>query len=503
VRRRRLLALAAGLVVAGGALLLLLPGGQRAPGPPRLETALQDDALLLYGTPAGVRRTAERLAAIGVDRVRLTAGWSVIAPEPLSPVRPRFDARDPADYPPEGFGRLDRAVSESRRAGLQVMIDVAFWAPRWAVERPVGAPERQRFRPSPQEFGRFAEAVARRYDGHFEDPATGARLPAVRLFTTWNEPNHSTFLLPQWERRNGRWLPASPHLYRAMHEAAYAAIKRVSGEDRVLIGGLTSRGSTERGTARSIPPLLFTRELACVDSRLRPLRRPECRGFKPLRADGFAHHPYSFTTPPDTPSPDPDSVTMADLPRLSRLLEELYERGRLAQRLPIYITEYGFESDPPDPFRGVPLETQARWMSQAESIAYARPDVRMFAQFLLRDLGPDRTAARGSRARWRQYQTGLLFPDGRPKPALRAFELPFFASRAANGVHAFGQVRPGTGRQRVAIEERGAGDSWKAGPTFSTDGHGFFVRPLPGPGTYRLRWERAGGEERSQAVTVR
>ena len=38
------------------------------------------------------------------------------------------------------------------------MIDVAFWAPRWAVERDVGAPQRLRWRPDAAEFGRFARA---------------------------------------------------------------------------------------------------------------------------------------------------------------------------------------------------------------------------------------------------------------------------------------------------------------------------------------------------------
>ena len=37
-------------------------------------------------------------------------------------------------------------------------------------------------------FGQFAEAIAKRYRG------------VVRLWTTWNEPNHPTFLLPQSER---------------------------------------------------------------------------------------------------------------------------------------------------------------------------------------------------------------------------------------------------------------------------------------------------------------
>jgi hypothetical protein len=302
-------------------------------------------------------------------------------------------------------------VREADRAGLAVMIDVAFWAPRWAVRRADGAPERMRWQPSPREFGLFARALARRYTGRVEDPVTGDSLPAVRLWTTWNEPNHSAFLLPQWTRERGGWVPAAPHHYRAMHERAYEAIKRVSRRNRVLIGGLTSKGGGAPGPFRSLTPLRFVRELACVDERLRPLRRPVCRSFRPLRADGFSHHPYSFSYGPGTPSRNPEWVAMADLDRLSGLIERLVRRGRIDRPLPLYITEYGFETDPPDGGRGVPLARQAAWLEQAAAIAAARPDTRMFAQFLLRDIGP------GSAG----YQTGLRFSDGRPKPSLRAF----------------------------------------------------------------------------------
>jgi hypothetical protein len=395
-----LIGIAALLVVAWA---ITRPGTERNEGVSpdvRLELVLQDDALMLHGADAEVRRTAETLRRIGFDRVRLTAGWGAIAPE----ARPDFDTTDPGAYPPDRWLLLDRAVREADRAGLAVMIDVAFWAPPWAVERrdPGG---RHRWRPDPVGLGRFARALARRYDGSFEHPGTGQPLPSVRLWTSWNEPNHSGFLLPQWE--NGR--PASPHWYRAMHEAVYDALKDVDGDNRVLIGGLTSKGGGPPAPGRSITPLRFVRELACVDERLRPLARAECRAFRPLRADGFSHHPYSFTYGPRVPSPNPEWVAMADLDRLSGLLGALARRGRIERRLPLYLTEYGFETNPPDRERGVPPARQSDWLVDALAISRARRDVRMHAQFLLRDL-------RGA-----GYQTGLVFADGRPKPALAVF----------------------------------------------------------------------------------
>jgi hypothetical protein len=462
--------------VACRALALTVAGcrGERS-GPQPLETVVQDDAQLLYAPPQAIRRTVATLRALGVDRVRLTAGWSVLAPGPNDLHRPAFDATDSEAYPQEGWLRLDRAVVEVVRQGMKPMIDLAFWAPRWAVKRPSGGPGRYRWKPDPEEFGRFAEAAARRYDGGFESTATGESLPEVRLWTTWNEPNHSTFLLPQWERHDGRWRPAAPHHYRAMHERAYAAIKRVSSDNRVLIGGLSSIGTDQPGHFHGVRPLRFVRDLACVDRRLLPLRRPECRRFRPLRADGFAHHPYMHRRPPDRRLADPDSVGLSDLDRLSSLLALLHDRGRIESGLPLYVTEFGYETDPPDPGRGVSLASQARFLSHAAAIAYRRGDLRMFAQFLLRDLAEDAL-----------YQTGLILPDGTPKPALASFRLPFWVE----GRDAIGAVRGTRGGQEVTIEALGRGGGWRVvGEPLRTDDRGVVRRRVDRPGVYRLRWE--------------
>jgi hypothetical protein len=484
-----------------------------------MEMTVQDDALLLHRPPGEVQRVSRRLASIGADRVRITAGWSALAPSPDSRKRPQFDATKPEQYAEGPFRALDTAVKAAKSAGLDVQIDLAFWAPRWAVARGVRQKHRQRWRPDAGAFGQFAEAVARRYDGNFADPTSRNRraLPAVRLWTTWNEPNHPSFLLPQSvPLRGGGWRDVAPHVYRTMHEAAYDSIKRVDRSNGVLIGGLSSRGASRPGPTRNIPPLRFVRRMACLDDRLEPLADRACRDFRPLRADGFSYHPYSFEAAPNVAYGGPDTVHLADLTRLTGLLGELKNRGRLASDLPLYLTEYGYESNPPDNGRGVPPETQARYLSQATFEAWRNPDVPMFAQFLLQDMGDPRS-----------YQTGLLFPDGREKPALQAFKLPFWAeAREAEGqryVLVFGQVRPGSGPQKVQVETQGADGVWRDAPSlpaaderngrscpaedtqFLTDDHGFYVRALPYNGvvTYRARWTRPdGGVEYAPPVPV-
>jgi hypothetical protein len=485
-----------------------------------MEVTVQDDALFLHQQPAAVTRTARRLAALGADRVRITAGWSALAPHPRAKKKPAgFDATKPAQYQEVPFRQLDTAVKTAAAAGMNVQIDLAFWAPRWAVARRLGRSARQRWRPNAIEFGQFAEAVAKRYDGNYADPTSkkGKPLPAVRLWTTWNEPNHPTFLLPQSERtRRGRWRDVAPHIYRAMHEAAYNSLKRVDQQNQVLLGGLSSRGASRPGPTRNIPPLRFLRDLACVNDRLEPLGDPACRDFHPLQADGFAYHPYSFEAAPDVPYGGPDTVHVADLSRLTDLLGQLHDKGRITTKLPLYLTEFGYESNPPDRGRGVPPETQARYMAQASFLAWRNPDTRMFAQFLFQDMSDPRS-----------YQTGLLFPDGRSKPALQAFKLPFWAqAQESNGnpyVLVWGQVRPERGPQSVALELQHPDGSWTTVPSFPanptpdgrncptqdkqflTDENGFYLRIVPYQGvmTYRARWMRSdGGTDYAPPITV-
>ena len=92
----RILTLIAALLVVGAVAVALLGDDDGDETAARtLPTILQDDAELLHRSTEEVAATLDRLRELGVDWVRVTAGWSVIAPEPDSPRRPDFDATDP------------------------------------------------------------------------------------------------------------------------------------------------------------------------------------------------------------------------------------------------------------------------------------------------------------------------------------------------------------------------------------------------------------------------
>src|SRR5690606_34942350 len=143
---------------------------------------------------------------------------------------------------------------------------------------------------------------------------------------------------------------------------------------------------------------------------------PGCRLFRkygPIRATAFAHHPYTKDRSPAERHRSRDAVTMANLTELTDLLDRLAERtGNIDEGLPLQLTEFGFETDPPDPFSGIPLDRQAEWNVLGEFMAWSNPRVEGITQFLLRDVPPVRGKPRDSKAHWFTYQSGLEFDDG-------------------------------------------------------------------------------------------
>lgn len=462
-----------GLVSLAAVALALLLAPAVAPAQPGalLPLVLQDDAELLNRPPERVRRNLETARDAGVSVVRLTASWSRIAPEPLAATRPGggFVPGDPATYAPGAWDHLDLAVREARRAGLRVLVDLAFWAPRWAVDPGSTDRERPRLRPDPAAFRAFAAATARRYDGS-RTAAGGEPLPRVELYATWNEPNHPAFLAPQWRPEGPGFQAESADVYRAMHEAAVPAIRRASPGATVLLGNLTSIGGVDGEDG--VPPLRFLRRLACVDDDLRPVADGACAGFRPVRADGLAFHPYTRYVTPGTPAEGRDRVQLADQDRLQALLLRLRERGRVllgddpAVPAPVWLTEYGYEAREDDPYQPFTRADQARFVGWSTYLAWRSPGVVSAAQFLLRDIDPAESGLpEGDRRRYRDWQSGVLDRTGAPKPAAAALPLPFWPRIVGSGARrrlwVFAAVRGGVGSRAIEVQRRaGPGGPW-------------------------------------------
>jgi hypothetical protein len=455
-----------------------------------------DDNRLLYRGAAVTDATLDELDALGVDAVRVSVPWRAIAPAHRSATEPadlKADETDPARYPRDAFANLDRVVRGARRRGMEVLFNVTGGAPLWATGHRDGHHVSLQFKPDPKRFGRFVEMLGDRYDGRHG-------VPRVDLWSLWNEPNQGALLQPQWEHGQ----PYSPRLYRRLARAGIAGLDRSGhGGDRILLGETAPIGVDRRGPRANMRPALFLRELLCLDISLRPVDGPGCdfsrRG--PFAVSGYAHHPYSIVYPPDVGSLNPDDITFADRARLTTLLDAAADAGRLPRDLPLWFTEYGWQTDPPDPIRGVALADQARWIGQAERAAYDDSRVAALTQFLLRDDVPRLDATPGSSRYWGTYQSGLEFADGRRKPAYDAYRLPFTAPSAASEgapLTVWGRVRPARpGAQvDVQIEFAGPGGAWApVGPPVVVSGPGgVFEQTLTATrsGAYRFRWLRSG-----------
>jgi hypothetical protein len=424
-----------------------------------LETGMADDRVLLEH-PAHADAVVRQWQAIGVDVVRIHARWVAIAPSPGATMPPAgFHAADPND-PHYAWGPLDHAVALVRAAGMRVMLAVTGSGPLWGSEVPrQGNP---RLRPDPARFAAFAGAVARRY------------APAVDRYLIWNEPNQPGWLQPQFRCRAGRCTPASPILYRALVRAAYPAIRAADPAAQILVGTLAPRGKP--GTKRNVAmrPLEFLRAFGCVDRALRPVRTGACRGFTAIPADGFSYHPHGVLRGPSQPSPDPQDASIADLRRLERTLDGLTRAGAFRRRLDLYLTEFGYQTNPPDPISGVAPATQARWLAESAYVAARDPRVRNLTQYEWRDEPVDLAAGAGRYAKW---QSGLEFADGRAKPALAAFPIPVWLDAGRRRL--WGMVRPGNAAD-VTVQRRVAGARrFTAVAVLRTAADGTFLWPLP------------------------
>lgn len=422
------------------------------------EATFQDDNQLIYTTREQLDQRLDTLKALGVDRIRATILWLAIAPDPFSRTRPaNFDATDPDAYAPGIWDHYDHLVQDAYVRGIKVNFNVTGPSPLWANQVPPRDDIQDTYEPSPSEFAQFVTAVGRRYSGSWPDvdyPA--AKLPRVDYWSLWNEPNVSGWLTPNWQRSGKTWYERSASLYRELADAAYGALNATGhGRDTILIGETAPQGNDSKNLKRYMQPMTFIRALYCVDRRLHRLsgRRAKLLGcpkkassFRKAHpvlfaATGFGHHPYQLLTPPTVKPRDPDIVTMAVLPRLTRALDTIQRRYSSKKRFPLYLTEYGYQT-PPDPL-GVPLLIQAAYLNQSEYMAFRNPRVRTLAQFLLYDDG-DPIA--------KTFQSGLMTRDGKPKPSFAAYRVPAWLQ----GRRLWGLLRPAApnARARASIQYR-------------------------------------------------
>lgn len=452
-------------------------------------TMLQDDAQLLGSNGERRDATLDEWKSLGVDIVKVRVAW-----RDLSPADKPGDPSDPAAYKPEVWQHYDRVVRGARDRGMEVFLMLGGQAPPWASEpSPDGLPNGVH-RPDPALFGQFVKAVGTRYSGNYTAPpgeySDPLPLPRVTIWSAWNEVNLVSWLSPQKD---------APQIYRNLLYAASDGLNQSGhGNEPLLYGELLpfARGASADTRRR---PLEFLREMACVNKRFRPYRgsaarKRGCTNFRPLPGTGVAHHPYTLSGGPRVKSPNKDDASIGELSRLIKTVDRLRSKKRFAsrKRQAVWLTEFGFQSDPPDPVQ-TPIRRIPAYMGEAEWISFKNRRIGAWSQYPFTDdpvpdSGEDRFAG---------FQSGIKFENGRRKPGVYdAFRFPFYVRRlSASKVEIFGAVRPAAAGARVAIESRVGKGKWKRLATVKTGVQGYFDRNFNtsrlSDRQFRFRWEKS------------
>jgi hypothetical protein len=437
---------------------------------------LQDNTRIL-GQPDA---TAAEFRALGADVVKVQLYWSEVAPDVRS--KPEgFDGANPASY---HWGTYAGAIRSILEHGMQPYISLGGRAPLWATR---GRGRAGTARPSAKEFELFAQAAGRQF-------------PGVRIWSIWNEPNLSSWLRPQ--RKKG--VPQAPSIYRRLYLAGHSGLRASGhGGDRILIGELMPRGGN---SSSKIRPLAFLREMVCLNSRYRQYRGRAarlrgCHRVGRIRTSGLAYHPYTLRNGPFG-TDRRDDAAIGQLDRVRRTLDALGRRGKLPKRLRIWITEFGFQTKPPDPVFGIGLKRAAAFMDMSEWISFRDRRVASYSQYTIVD-DPPRPSGRPFQ-RWSSWQSGLRFHDGRAKPQVyAAFRLPFLVrSLGGHVVELFGGGRGGAG-QIARVEAKRRGGRYRVVASIPTNRAGYFRQILPLKNAYRQTFRvTLGGLSRIKRPTA-
>lgn len=467
------------LVCALLAMVAVLALPQAAGAGSKQLSLIQDDAEL-FGERGEDPATAMReLRDLGVDVIRTNVLFYRVYHRPGERRKPSgFDTGNP-NTSLYNWAPTDRVVNLARASGMKVLLTISGPGPHWASEQPrrcKGVP--CTWRPRASEFGAFAAAVAKRYRGR------------VDWYSLYNEPNLKTWITPQKPKRT-RFGPVDEAAvyYRRLWTAGYKSIARHDGarRRRVLFGEVAAIGDP-------IPTLYAS---LCLDpsgnafrGRLRTLHKCPKRPAK-LAIGGYAIHPYNQGGfgPPRRKTKSRTALPQQYLPRLHKLMNRAAKKRRTPGGRGIYVTEFGYQTNPPDSSSTVSPARHAQYINESDRLFFGDRRVKTVAQYQLVDVRNEG-----------EYNSGLRFAGGAKKPAYDSYRLPIVVTkRSSRLVEVYGQVRParisrtlfGTVARPELQFTRGGGFRTVTRPSLSSFGTFRINQRRTGAasGRWRLKWQ--------------
>lgn len=413
----------------------------------------EDDVWFNAGWEPWMRKTV----ASGAKVVSLEVDWAEV--EPNAPTGAYSSSPSSSQY---GFLYVDNVLNRFKGTGIQPLLLITD-APRWAQAAGGTAQDYEEggYEPNDAALQAFAQALAKRYSGHFRDPANPRQfLPAVHYFQAWAEANMIYHLSPQWTKVDGHLINNAPILYRGLLNSFYAGIEAGNPAAKVVFTGLAPYGDPPGGLRT--PPVSFLRSVLCLNARLQKQTCADPAHFNILATD-----PYDIGSP-TTHALSRTDASAPDMGRLTRIVRAaIHARTVLpAKAKPLWVTEFGYDSNPPNTTRGAPSEAeQARWLEESFYV-FAHEGVSTVIWYLLHDqTGPLATA----------YFSGVYFHDGRPKTSLVAYRFPFVVMPRDAQAQVWG-VAPATG---VVIVQRQVKHTWVTAFSFHSRADATFAAYIP------------------------
>ena len=347
---------------------------------PHMLVGLLDQGSTFYDA----EKTFPMLQKLHVQVVRADLYWGGGGAISVANHKPT-NARNPDD-PAYNWAPYDHLVQVAAKYKVKILFTI-WGTPRWA-----NGGKSARWAPTKfSNLQSFAYAAAKHFSGTQRD-VNDVKIPAVRLWTAWNEPNQLFELYPQYKRIHGKYVMLSAINYAKICAAVYAGVHGTHLYGEKVACGVTAPGGNDnpRGSRGTPSPQAFM--IAAKKAGMR-------------KFDAYAHNPYNG--PRETPTTKPGghgAYTLGNLADMIKQVTKLWGPRR------IWLTEYAYQTNPPDRRFGVSYTKQAAYLKQAFAIArkFKRIDMMLWFQF------KDEPGIGG-------WQSGLLTARGTKKPAYTAF----------------------------------------------------------------------------------
>lgn len=321
--------------------------------------------------------TLDKMKAQGAQVVRVNYGWNELAWA--------CAGQEPAALanhanPCYTWGSLDSLVSLSNQRGIKVLFSGSR-APAWLHGTSdvyyLGASDGE-YERTVAHYAAFMSAVASRY-------ARGSAHGTIPFMTIWNEPNSKVFFGPA----------PNPKRYAQMYGAAAQAVK--AANPRMLV----APGPT--GPKSTMKPATFIKGFQRALPKYLPKKNPK------RFINAWAHNPYpgQNRSPFNRGNLKLPSIGMHNVKDLIKGLD----KSPLTRGLPVWATEFGYETNPPDRTYGSSLANQSKYIAESYHWLDNHKRISIGIWYGLTDptdLG--------------DWQSGTLYSDGRTKPAYAMYQ---------------------------------------------------------------------------------